>query len=187
MARKRNYDEEVGGDRLVRPNTGCEIAEPKSVDLSTVVVRRGRRKTLTTLEIDIFCRVLDEGTWDMAASAIAFSPRTLRDWRSKGLEEDCDDPILREFAQKVGLVESSGQAKWALDNLREHAKDDARAAVKFAEIKAPGANTTKNVKAEVEVSAKGQSSAINWDLATAEEMEIARQYDRIVARLASLS
>jgi hypothetical protein len=185
--RKKTYD---AGDGInlasfVRPKDAIPL---EKTDLDKVVVRRGRRRALTSLEIDVFCRVLDQpATFEQACAAIAVPVRTMHDWIAKGREDDCDDPIMLELAAKYGAVESSGYRDWAMRNLLDHAKDDARAAIKAAEILVKGANTAKNMKVEMEVSAGGSKSDVNWALATDEEMSIANAYERVVARLRAIS
>lgn len=178
MAKKRTYSDQVE-DPTVRAEI---VVEP----LKLTKPVRGRRREITSAEIDAFCRALDApATFEVACGIVGVPPRTMRDWLAKGEAEDCEDEILLELAQKYSQTMGGGK-RAALMNINwEHAADDPRTAKWLSEVLLPGANIAKNVKVEATVEAK-PTTRIPFELMTPEEMRIVEAYERAVARVMAL-
>lgn len=158
----------------------------KVLDVRPVVLTKpmgGRRKHITSEQIDAFCRALDQPTtFEVACAIIGFPARTIRDWINKGEDQDCTDEVLMELSAKYAQVMAGGNRGALMKLNLEHAVDDPKTAIALTQMLIPSTNITKNMKIEASVEAK-PAAAIPYHLATDEEIAILEQAERIKNRL----
>lgn len=187
MPRTRTLEEHKDrGERaaLSKPRKFSDNVVP--VKLEQVKVRKGRRRELTSEEIDAFCRALDmPATFEVACGVIGIPVRTMNDWLSKGLDPDCQDEHLLELSAKYNAVMAGGNRGALMRLNAEHAIDDPKMAKWLSEVLMPGANVAKNMKVDVSVEARPQNR-IPFELATDEELRVVEAYEKVVARLMTL-
>jgi hypothetical protein len=154
------------------------------LDLGKVGKRRSKAQ-LTSALIDIYCRVLNDTTGEVAANAIGFSERTLRDWIAKGQDPECTDELLIELAEKHAYVMSNGHRSTIMEIWREHTLDDPKAAMEYAKATIPSLNVPKVSKVDMSVAAtKAPNDAAYAELSN-EEVAAMAMLER--ARLKRLS
>ncbi len=158
---------------------------PEKVQL-TKPPRRGKRRQLTSEEIDAFCRALDAPTtFEVACGIVGVPERTMRDWLARGSAEDCVDEGLLELSHKYNLVMAGGNRQALMRLNLEHAIDDPKTAKWLTEMLTPGANVAKQLKVDATIDAR-PAARIPFELATPEEMRIVEAYEKVVTRLMGL-
>jgi hypothetical protein len=151
----------------------------------TKVPKRKRKSALSSELIDIYCRILDAATQEVAAGAIGFSVRTIGDWISKGQDPDCEDELLIELADKHAAVMSGGNRRTIMEVWREHSLDDPKAAMEYAKATIPSLNVPKTQKVDMTVSAVKPPSDAAYAELSDEEVAAMAALER--ARLKRLS
>lgn len=154
------------------------------LDLASIPKRK-RKEQLTSELIDTYCRVLNQGTKEMAATAIGFSPRTIHDWVLKGQDPDCEDSILIELAEKQAYVMTNGNRKVMFEVGLEHMLDDPKMAMFMMERMMEGFNPPKAQKIEVNTNIAKPPSEAHLDGMSDEEVLLTAALER--ARLKRLA
>lgn len=153
------------------------------LDLANVPARR-KKSQLTPELIEVYGRVLNQATQEIAANAIGFSLRTISSWIAKGQEEDCQDELLIRLADVHAFVMANGNRKATLDVLREHSVDDPKTAVELAKMTIPSVNVPKVQKIDLTATSAKPPSAAEFDSYSDEEIELMAALER--ARLKRL-
>lgn len=146
------------------------------------VVRRGRRIRLTEELIQVYGRVYNQGTQEMACSAIGMSVRTVQDWIDKAREEDCDDELLMLLRDTHDAVTHGGNRAAMFKLNMEHAVDDPKTAVEMMKIMIPSANPVKTFKADIKVTAQKAPDTSHLEGMSDEEILILDALERARAK-----
>lgn len=180
--RKKTYEEHLARASAPLPQLRREVLELTKPSYGR------RRKNLTTEEIDAFCRALNTPTtFEVACGIVGIPVRTMNDWISKGQDPEQDDEMLVELAHKVAQTMAGGVRKGVMQLLAEHAVDDPKTAVAFAQMLIPSTNVAKNMKLEGGLTLQAIADTTPWHLATDHEVTVIQEYERIKARLRGLA
>jgi hypothetical protein len=153
--------------RPQRESTINDDLEP--VDLAKPVIIGAARKTLTSENIDALCRAMDTPlTFEDACRVVGWKPRTVSGWARDGEDEDCNDPLKSELAQKLARVNMSGRRGKLMKLGFEQCEFDPKMTQFMLERLMPTMQVVKQLKHEVEVGPK----KVTEDLSTLTDEEL---------------
>lgn len=176
--RVRDYDKpkrRSTGDGDDRPSFSERTAR---IDLAKVPGRR-RKEMLTRELIDVYARVLNDATQEVAANAIGFSVRTIANWIAKGQDEECEDELLIYLADVHAYVMANGNRKTAMEVWREHTLDDPKAAMEYAKAVIPSLNVPKVQKIDLNATANRAPSDAAFAEYSEEEIAAMAHLERL--------
>lgn len=127
------------------------------------------RRTLTSERINDLCRAMDAPlTFEDACRVVGWSPRTVNGWRKEGEDEDCNDALKVELAQKLARVNMSGRRGKLMKIGFEQCEFDPKMTQFMLERLMPTMQVVKQLKHEVEVGPK----KVDEDLSTLSDEEL---------------